>query len=42
VQSKFESFDLAKNLGAFARGQIIEVVQSRRAVFNLVTLAVHN
>src|SRR5665213_41771 len=41
MQSVLQAFNLAKNLGAFARGQIVEVMQSGRAVFNLITLAVH-
>src|SRR5208283_749385 len=42
MQSVFQTFNLAKNLGAFARGQIVKVIQSRRAVFDLITLAVHD
>src|ERR1039457_1411772 len=42
VQPLFQTFDLAKNLGTFAGGQAVEVSQSRRAVFNLITLAVHD
>ena len=41
VQSKFQPFNLAKNLGTFTRGQTIEVIQGGRAVFDLKTPTVH-
>ena len=41
VKSVLQPFNLAENLGAFARGQIVEVIQSRRAIFDLITLPVH-
>jgi hypothetical protein len=41
VKCVLQPFNLAKNLGAFARGQIVEVMQSGRAVFDLLTLVVH-
>jgi hypothetical protein len=41
-QAGFHPFNLADNLRAFAGGQAVKVIQSRRTVFNLIALAVHD
>ena len=42
MQSVLQPFNLAENLGAFARGQRVEVIQRWSAVFDLIARAIHS